>query len=265
LSNWLRRDGLTLNESKTKIYRTESLLEEETELDKLFAAAQEEVIEEKINIGYETNLFWDLESATGLDEEEVVLEANKRLFDLEAALETRQKIDRFCLPTFAVFELDYAVEYVIKNYAKDPSMAHTYFGYLSKLIRKEPEIVKEIENIFEENDLIFDYQRKWLFATLLYSDNVSDKLLRHALVHLQDPSKNVGLRSLCAILLGKNGTAAQRRILKGHYSNENSEFVKSAILYSSQYFPPQERDTCFKAWSGHNETNSLIVMAIKKK
>ena len=265
LSNWLRKDGLMLNESKTKIYRTQSLLEEETELDKLFAAAEEEVMEDKLNIGYETNLFWNLESEIEMDEMDVALEANKKLFDLDVDYETRQKIDRFCLPTFAAVEIDHAVEYVIKNYAKNPTMSHTYFGYLSKMIRKEPSIVEEIEKIFDDTDLIFDYQRKWLFSTLLYSEKVSERLLRHALADLQDPSKNVCLRSLCAILIGKNGTAAQRRILKNHYSNENSEFVKSAILYSSQYFPAQEKDTCFKAWSGHNETNSLIVVAIKKK
>ncbi len=39
----LRDEGLHLNESKTRIYKTENLLKEETELDNLFNAARTEI------------------------------------------------------------------------------------------------------------------------------------------------------------------------------------------------------------------------------
>lgn len=265
LSNWLRKDGLTLNESKTKIYKTKDLLAEETELDRMFTAAKEEIVEGTINIGYEQNIFWNLETNAEMEDEDVELEATKTLFDIEIEGDTRQKIDRFCLPVFSALESDYPLDYVISHYSKEPSMAQTYFGYLSKMIRKDTRIASAIEKIFGEPDLIFDYQKKWLYSTLLYSDSVSEGVIKHALGDLQNPAKNIGLRSLCSILVGKAGSAGQRRVLKSHYANENSEFVKSAILFSAQYFPAQEKDTCFKAWSGHNETNSLIVTAIKKK
>ncbi len=265
LANWLRKDGLTLNESKTKIYKSEDLLQEETELDKLFNEATDEVLTGASIFGYETNFFWNLEADLEMEDEEVELEATKKLFDLNPNPDARQKIEKFCLPVFAVSESDYGLDYVIKNYTKDPSMSQIYFGYLSKMIRVNHVIVSDIESIFNDQNLIFDYQRMWLYASLLYASTVSDNLVRHALTDLQNHSKNVGLRSICAIIVGKYGNASFRRILKLHYSNENSEFVKSALLFSAQYFPTQEKDTCFKAWSGHNETNSLIVTAIKKK
>lgn len=77
LSSWLRRDGLTLNEAKTKIYKVEDLLKEETELDRLFENAKKEVVEGTINIGYETNLFWNLEADIEMDDDDVELQATK--------------------------------------------------------------------------------------------------------------------------------------------------------------------------------------------
>ncbi len=265
LANWLRKDGLTLNESKTKIYSVDELHKEETELDRLFEDAKEEVVEGTINIGYETNTFWNLEADIEMDDDDVDFEATKKLFDSDFKGEFRHKIERFCLPIFSVLDDDYALDYVIKNYASQPSMSQIYFGYLNKMVRKDSTVVNMIENIFNDPDLLFDYQKKWLYSTLLFSDNVSDRIIKYALADLQNQQMNVGLRSICAILVGKYANAPNRQILKTHYSNENSEFVKSAILFAAQYFPSQLKDTCFKAWSGHSETNSLIVAAIKKK
>ena len=265
LSNWLKEDGLTLNESKTKIYKTTTLLKEETEIDLLFDEAKKEVVKGTINLGYDTNVFWNLEADIKMDDDDVELEATKKLFDTAADFDIRLKIERFCLPVFSAFDSDHPLEYVISNYAKEPSMSQIYFGYLNKMIRIMPELSYEIEDLLNDSNLIFDYQKKWIYASLLYSSKLSEATIKFALADLQNPKKNIGLRSICAILVGKYGTASYRRILKKHYPSENSEFVKSAILYSSQYFPSQERDTCYTAWSGHNETNSLIVAAIKKK
>jgi hypothetical protein len=144
-------------------------------------------------------------------------------------------------------------------------MSQTYFGYLSKMIRKDSAVGSKIESIFSNVDLLFDYQRKWLYATLLFAEKVSEAIVRYALADLQNPARNNGVRAICAILVGKYGSAAIRQVLKNHYSNENSEFVKASILFAAQYFPTQQKDTCFKAWSGHSEFNSLIVAAIKKR
>lgn len=265
LANWLRKDGLTLNEGKTTIHKVEDLLHDETELDRLFQNAKKEAVDGTINIGYETNIFWNLETNIEMDDDDVQIEATKKLFDSIYHGEVKNKIDRFCLPVFSALEDDYALFYVIENYVNEPSMCQVYFGYLSKMLRYDPSIAPDIEEILSNPDLLFDYQKKWLYSTLLYAEKVSELTIKYALADLQNQSKNIGLRSICAILIGKYGSAAILSILKTHYSNENSEFVKSAILYAAQYFPVQQRDTCYKAWAGHSETNSLIIAALKKK
>lgn len=265
LSNWLSADGLTLNESKTKIFKVEDLLHEETEIDKLFEAAKEEIVEGTINVGYDSNIFWDLETNEEYDDDDLKLEAIKNLFNIELEPFKRNKIDKFCLPVFSAFDSDYALQYVLENFANEPSMAQIYFGYLRKMIVTNKVSNSDIELLLKHENLIFDYQKKWVYATLLYSDNLSKGILKEAVKDLLATEKNVGLRALCAIIIGKNGSSALRRILKTHYAKENSEYVKSAILYAAQYFPSQERDTCYKAWAGHSETNSLIVKALKNK
>ncbi|MHA6279029.1 RNA-directed DNA polymerase [Salinimicrobium sp. CAU 1759] len=266
LSNWLKKDGLTLNEYKTKILPVENLLQEETEIDRLFRDAQFEIMDEFSGIGYETVTSWNLEANGSIEDEDMELMATQALFDNhEVERNTRLKVERFCLPIFSAGNNDHALEYVLNNYSAEPSMSQTYFGYLRKLVLQDSTLVNHIEPIFSHNNMIFDYQKKWLYSVLLYAENVSDSILKQALSDLQNPTKNPALRAICAILVGKNGTAQKRRILKNHYSNEQSEYVKSAILFASQYFPKQEKDTCFRAWSGHNETNALIVTAIKKQ
>ena len=136
LSNWLRKDGLTLNESKTKIYKTEELLHEETELDVLFESARAEVLTKMLNIGYESNLFWDLDSDTEKTDSDVDIEAVKKLYDTTNVGEIRQKIERFCLPIFATLDDDYAVYETLLNYPENPSMSQIYFTYLSKMVRR---------------------------------------------------------------------------------------------------------------------------------
>ena len=39
----------------------------------------------------------------------------------------------------------------------------------------------------------------------------------------------------------------------------------SSKLYAAQYFPTQQKDTCYRAWAGHSEINSLLIDSLKKK
>ncbi|SDU12314.1 Reverse transcriptase (RNA-dependent DNA polymerase) [Polaribacter sp. Hel1_33_78] len=272
LGNWLRKDGLTLNESKTRIFEVNELQHEESELDKLFENAKSEIIDRTIEIDVNyglDSLIWDLETNTTYeekyDEEDLKLEATKKLFNSRKEFSNKFKIEKYCLSIFTTVNCDYAIEQVLKNFADEPSLAQTYFGYLRKMIVSNRITHSDIESLLKKPNLIFDYQKKWVYSLILYLDNVNPEILNIAMKDLKSNEKNISLRALCAIIIGKHGTSAFRRILKTHYQSENSEYVKSAILYASQYFSTQNRDTCYKAWSGHSDINTLIVRALKKK
>jgi hypothetical protein len=76
-------------------------------------------------------------------------------------------------------------------------------------------------------------------------------------------SRDIGpeTRAICAIFVAKFGTAHYKRMVRQQYDRE-TEIVRAAIMFSSQFFPKAERDTAKKAWGGHSEINSLIASSI---
>ena len=100
----LRDEGLNLNESKTKILQTDDLLAVETEIDRLFDEAKEEVRQATLaevlteEIGYGFQSIWVIEEEV-LPEKEVELIAIEELYRkiLGNVVEV-EKIEKFCLP-----------------------------------------------------------------------------------------------------------------------------------------------------------------------
>ena len=102
-----------------------------------------------------------------------------------------------------------------------------------------------------------------LSAALMKADNVSTRSVNAVMRILRDLSRSVALRGLCAIVIGMHGHAGQRRNLKHHYAEEPSDYVRTAILFSTRYFPAAERRSCNNAWSGHSTNHSLVSEAVR--
>ena len=261
----LRKDGLSLNESKSEIIEVEKLIHEETEVERLFQNVKDELESEfERQDFYSSTLLWDYYDEEEINEEEIELFATKTLFDFEEVTpETRNKIDKFCLPIFTAVKDDYAVEYVMNNYSIKPHLSQIYAKYLTTLIKSNSNIINETVKLLFDENIIYEYQLMWLYASLMSATRVNVKAVRKAIDNLRNKNLNEVLRAVCAIFIGKFGNAVHRRILKSDYSNEPSSYVRAAILYSVRNFPSSERNSCFSAWGGHSETNSLIVKAIK--
>ena len=270
LSSWLRPEGLNYNEAKTDIYNIDDLILEETKTDTLFEKAQEEVSDE-LERGdfYSSTISWDFLYEDILheeiEEEEIELEATKLLFDQANVLpEKRNNIDRFCLSIFAAVKDEYAIDYVLDQFHLNPHMAQVYAKYLQLFVKDNPTVSKEVENIFYKKDIIYEYQLLWLYALLTLSQKIKSSTVNKAIKHLTNSSFNKILKAASAVFIGKFGNPAQRRLLRNHYQIEASPYVRAAIIYSARHFPRDERETCFSAWSGHDEINSLIVIAAKR-
>jgi len=198
-------------------------------------------------------------------EVDVEFQATHTLFDqTDVGPRTRDKIDRFCLSVFTASGDDYAVEYVLANYEHRPGLAQMFARYLALFVPTNGTIVNRIEHLFSAGNLLFEYQTLWLAAVLMSAAEVSAATVDRTLQYLLRGQFGEPLRGACALLIGRFGNAGQRRLLKTHYSSEASAFVRAAILYSARFFPSTERDTCYTAWSGHDDTNALIVVAAKK-
>ncbi len=270
LSSWLRRDGLNLNEAKTKTFKVENLVNEETEVEQMFETAKKEAWSELSREDfYSSTISWDFlfsdEEQEETSEEDIELEATRKLFDLEDVNdETRNKILKFCLPVFTATKDDHAIDYVIDNYPESMHMAQQFARYLKLFVQEDDHVSRKVEKLLQNENVIYEYQYMWLYAALMGAASVKQKSVDFAINQLRNPNFSEALRATCTFFIGKFGNAAQRRLLKTHYPNEPSAYVRSAILHSSRHFPKNEKETCYTAWSGHNELNSLIVTTLKK-
>ncbi|MEO7858984.1 MAG: RNA-directed DNA polymerase [Nitrospirales bacterium] len=260
----LRNDGLNLNESKSYIVESEKLLHEETELDRMFEEAREE-IEGGLNIleMYGFVHIWSPEQDEELTEEDVELQAVEALFGKigEVTEVQEEKIDRFCLPILSAAGNTLAVERALEGINIRPHLSQLYCSYLVSLVTSNPSIGKRVERKILEGALPYDWQMMWCIAVLIEAKTVATATISNVSNILRN-SRSVALRSLCAILIGKHGPAARRHNLRNHYSDEPSPYVRSAVLFASKYFPTTERKTCLSTWRGHSPINSLVAKAV---
>lgn len=262
----LRNEGLHLNESKTCIIESEKLLREESELDRMFQEAREE-IEGGLEIQelYGFVHIWNPERDEELTEEDVELQAVGALYEKigEVSGVQEEKIERFCLPILSAAGSILAADRTLDGIQARPHLSQLYCSYLVRIISSNPEIGKRLENYILGGGLPYDWQMMWCIAALIEAKSVSKPTLSTVFNILRNTARSVSLRALCAILIGKHGEPARRHNLRNHYSDESSPYVRSAILFASKYFPTQERKTCLSAWKGHSPINSLIARAVE--
>jgi hypothetical protein len=268
--NKLRKQGLFLNESKTQLKESKYILFQETEFDRLFDeindmldAVWDESGFFEASYGFQTE--WD-------DESEEIIEVGGFRLDLiehlykrrNEAKWQRDKIIKFCIPLFAKSQSLYLLDTIEDEIINYPHLAKYYCNYLATIERDNSEITKLIERLIFSNNLIYEYQSLWLFSSLLYRKSVSAEVIDLAVRTIGKNKKHETIRAICSILISKFGNGMQLRALRDEYENEHSNYVKSAILYGTQYFSKDEKRACHSAWSGHSELNTLIIRSLAK-
>jgi hypothetical protein len=137
LTKSLRDYDLILNESKSKLVNSKSLLIEEPDLERLFSDASDELKGGNIDSDYGIQSEWD---DTDEDENEehasnLKLGATIVLFNsIKEFPDHVEKIERFCLPLFAAAGPNYAVDHVLAAFSRRPAMSQIYCSYLSNFL-----------------------------------------------------------------------------------------------------------------------------------
>ena len=274
ICNKLRKQGLFLNESKTKVVDSEEIFIQETEFDCMFSEINQmldEVLEEDSDF-FEANYGFQVEWDDELDNEEEETQIEGFRLDLieelysvrDEAQWQRDDIIKFCFPLFARAQSDFPLDSIKAEIITYPYLIKSYSSYLATIDRMNYDITKIIEELLLSKYLIYDYQYLWLFSSLLYRNKVDSEVIDFAFKQLRNKQKHETIRSICSILISRFGTGTQLRALRDEYENEPSYFVKSAILYGTRYFPKDEQKACHRAWSGHSELNNLIIRSLSK-
>ncbi len=264
----LRKVGLNLNPTKTKIIKSDSLLFEQQEIDMLFDDAREEIAGVKDFVeqgGYGFQGDWinadEIREAMndGVNEE---LLAVRALLDYEAETpDLAEKIDRFCLPYLRSVGDEYGIERAFTGLVERPHLTRHYFSYLNHFAKKDEAVRRRIEGLIRANGFHLDYQRMYYLAGIMSCETVDNTTVRHALNWLQDGRIGDPTRAIAAIFVAKFGLAQDKRSVREMYDT-TSPYVKAAILYSAQFFVGADKSVMKKAWRGHSDINALIASSI---
>src|SRR6266852_1053344 len=135
LTKSLRDYDLILNESKSKLVNSKSLVIEEPDLEKLFSDATDELKGENIDSDYGFQSEWDDSDEGDKQASDLELGATIVLFNsIEEFPAHVEKIERFCLPLFAAAGSNYAVDHVLAAFVRRPAMSQIYCSYLSNFL-----------------------------------------------------------------------------------------------------------------------------------
>lgn len=275
--NRLRQEGLHLNEYKSGIRAAQNIIREETELDHLFSQTVEEIREERkagkesieVVTGYGFAAGWEFEEEDEDDEEEddeydLTNVAIERLYEsIEDYPRQADKIERFCLPFLRASGSDIGVQRALNGVVERPHLSRLYLSYLSRFVPTERAVSKNLAELLDSPMLVLDYQRMYLLGALMGAAKIDRNTVNSALRLLGQSSVGQEVRALAAIFAARHGTPQQRRTVRLSYENEESAYVRAAILYASRHFTGTEQKVCTKAWGGHNTLNALIGHALR--
>jgi hypothetical protein len=281
----LRQNGLNINEFKSGIQEAGDLKKEESELDKIFNEAREEVqnglIKEDIEddhtrlmvtshygfaIDWELGYDSDTEPEVDADEEDIYFAAVQKLYEsIDDFPKQSDKIEKFCLPLLNIMDSDIAIDRSIEGIITKPYMARVYNSYLSSFTHRNKDIVEKVESILDDSRIVSDYQIMYILAALMKSESPQRETVNKSIRFLQDHRFKKETRALAALFAAKFGNPQQKRTVRLAYESEPSPYVRSAILYASKHFSTPEKRTCLSAWGGHNPVNALISNALKNE
>jgi hypothetical protein len=262
LCGWLRKDGLSLNEQKSGVRSAERVLHEETDLDKKFNDARDEIAAAMSESGpYGGDADIDPEELKEID-----LQAVIRLYEAREGERARSvdRIDAFCLPLFRALGADVALEGAASRLPKRPHLTKLYSAYLASLAGENDDALTALERQVISEDTYCDWQLIWPLLSLAEMAKCDKSIVQRALKILVGTQHSAALRAICAILVGKHGSAPQRLVLRNHHADEQSMYVRGAMVFAAQYFPSTERNTCLAGWGSQSPINALIAKSVKK-
>jgi len=268
ICRFLRTIGLDLNESKTNLIASEMAVQEETELDRLFEAARDEVYEDILE-GIQAAPYGFQDQWETIDDSEALeiseSEALERLWAERSAtsLGKRDQLDRFCIGTFTRLRSRTAVATVLAELGDRSHMTRQYCVYLATFVREDADIQDALCK-FVSKKVVFDSELQWPMAAMMTMDSVPPRTITETIRILKDRMRSTELRALSATLIGKFGNGPSRTVLRSHWDEEDSDHVKAAMVFSLMYFGKEERNILLTHWGSQNRLFALVANAVRK-
>ena len=271
ICRFLRGIGLDFNESKSRVVTVQELVYEQTELDKMFESARQEIIDQMESTEWEPYYGfqdpWDEYGYKEMEEEDVELLALQQLWDQRDQVDhpKRDQLDIFCLGALGRSGSDIAIDMVLKELGNRPHLTRSYCHYVAPFVRVNTEIRKALCTFIERDECIYDWELQWPIAALLSANELSPSTINKCLGILADRQRNNELRALCALLAGKFGTGSARANLRAHWDSEDSDHVRTAMILGTMFLGPSERDVLLSHWGRQSTLFSVVAKGVRKQ
>jgi retron-type reverse transcriptase len=248
----MREMGLYIASGKTKIKKTVDVLGELTK---------------------GRNQIQDIESDIDSGNPERMTSAAQKMKDFFLQLvsepqEFNDRLFRFCVNRFKRLYVtgvgletnDRVIQEVIQRLDSMPESTDIFVDYLSLFTDNEFIQVSTL-NFLESPYNIYPWQEMLLLELLVRLNLSSSNRLRanqyanSVIVSNKHPACKVK----AYILLGKNGSYAERRDIRSRYNQEDRESVKRSIVVAIQEMKPDERDEFYKSISNESRGVGQII------
>jgi hypothetical protein len=156
---------------------------------------------------------------------------------------------------------DLAIDRALKGLDSRPYLAQLYAVYLSRFVSGNDALVDAIMNLVGQSN-VGAYERMLLLAALQSCSDLASRHIRTILGLMQDRRQPEPVRALSAILGLKFGSAQQQRAVKARYEEEQSPFMRSALLYGAKWLSKGDRNTCKRVWGAHSMVNGILASTI---
>lgn len=265
----LRKLDLHLNEAKSCVTTPLGLLTSDPDLDRLFESAVAEIeerskdfSEEEIYTDYGFQTIWR-EEIEELTEAELELLATEHLFDQTAKYPSNiEEIERFCLPIFARFGSDYALEHVLSLVENNSSLSQIYFNYLSNFLHLE-KVQQKICQIIKGRKLLFEWEYQWAIACLIQLESLDDSTVAD-LISLAKEPLHESVVALALIAAAKHGDYDRQKTVSDAAQSINSLYVRGAILFGARYMHKALRKNTLDVLENQNPLFRLIATSVRK-
>lgn len=264
----LRRLDLALNEAKSCVTTPLGLLTSDPDLDKLFDAAIAEIQEtyspdkpEEILTDYGFQVIWG-DHDTALDGETIELMATELLFDqIPKYIDSSEEIERFCLPLFAAFGSEYAVEHVLAKLDNTPSMSQIYFSYLSQFLGKD-DVRERICSVIIQRKLTFDWEYLWAIGAIVQLKNVEDAVVA-SLLKLCTENVDDAVKAMAFIAAAKLGDVDRQKTVADAIGKVHSLYLRGAILFSARYMHKAVKKNVIDLLENTDPMFAMITQSVK--
>lgn len=179
-----RKDGLHLNEYKSRIMPADDVIREETAIDQLFDEVRDEIADDEryaraSPYGFEMEWEDDEEEEEGGDD--LQNGAVERLMEnIDDYPNQEDQIKKFCLAILRSARSDSAIEHVLSNLKEKPHQTRLYYSYISTFVRTNDDVAKALAALVADNT-VSDYQRMFVLAALLKEKTASRSTVNIAL------------------------------------------------------------------------------------